>query len=199
MNKPYSESCDQNRDPILAVLQHLFGKCKDVLEIGSGTGQHAVYFANKMPYLNWHTSDTQENHKGIQQWLNDAALPNTRSPLELDVSHSEWPRTKFEAVFSANTAHIMHWPMVEDFFTGVGNMLKIEGLFVLYGPFNYNGRFTSESNAHFDLWLKGRDPQSGVRNFEDLNQLANNVGMQLKKDYEMPANNRILCWQKISP
>ncbi len=198
MNKPYSESCDQNRDPILAVLRPLFVKCRDILEIGSGTGQHAVYFANKMSYLNWHTSDTQENHHGIQQWLNDAALPNTRPPFELDVSDSEWPRIKFDAVFSANTAHIMHWPMVEDFFTGVGHMLKTEGLFVLYGPFNYNGRFTSESNAHFDLWLKGRDPQSGVRNFEDLNQLANNVGMQLKKDYEMPANNRILCWQKIS-
>lgn len=198
MNKPYSESCDQNRDPILAVLQPLFDNCKEVLEIGSGTGQHAVYFAKKMSYLNWHTSDTRENHQGIQRWLNDAALPNTRPPLELDVSHSEWPRIKFDAVFSANTAHIMCWPMVEDFFTGVGYMLGTEGLFVLYGPFNYNGRFTSESNARFDLWLKARDPQSGVRNFEDLNQLANNAGMQLKKDYEMPANNRILCWQKIS-
>jgi len=198
MNKPYSESCDQNRDPILAVLKPLFVDCKDVLEIGSGTGQHAVYFAEKMPELTWHSSDTQENHDAIHQWLNEAALANTRSPIDLDVSRSEWPQKRFDAVFSANTAHIMHWPMVEDLFTGVGKVLRNDGLFVLYGPFNYNNQFTSDSNARFDIWLKERDPYSGVRNFEDVNQLAENAGMQLKQDYEMPANNRILCWQKLS-
>lgn len=196
--KPYSESCVQNRDPILAVIQPLFSDRKNILEIGSGTGQHAVYFAEKMPQLTWHTSDTNENHAGIYQWLDDADLSNTKPPLELDVSNSVWPEKKFDGVFSANTAHIMHWPMVVDFIEGAGKVLGKDGLFVLYGPFNYNGEFTSESNARFDLWLKERDPKSGVRNFEDLNQLAEKAGMNLKHDYEMPANNRILCWQKIS-
>ncbi len=192
--KPYSESCEQNRDPILAIIQPLFSNCKELLEIGTGTGQHAVFFAQQMPHLIWHTSDKKDNHSGICMWLNEAGLPNTRLPLALDVSHDHWPRRQFDAVFSANSVHIMGWKDVEAMFAGVGRVLEKGGVFALYGPFNYNGEFTSESNARFDHWLKERNPLSGVRDFEALNHLALLAGMQLLNDDEMPANNRILSW-----
>jgi cyclopropane fatty-acyl-phospholipid synthase-like methyltransferase len=194
--KPYAESCDENREPILAVIQPLLHKAGSVLEIGSGTGQHAVYFAENLPHLVWHTSDRIEYHAGIKMWLQEANLVNTREPLELDVSQSEWPRHTFDAVFSANTIHIMHWPDVEALFSGAGSVLSTTGCLLLYGPFNYGGRYTSESNAGFDQWLKSRDPASGIRNFEDLDRLANQAGMVLKDDVEMPVNNRILYWEK---
>lgn len=194
--KPYSESCDQNKAPILAVIKPLFNGCSSVLEIGSGTGQHAVCFAGNMPHLVWHTSDRPENHSGIRQWLDEASLPNTRYPLLLDVKQAVWPELSVDAVFSANTAHIMHWPEVEALIAGVGELLSEGGLFALYGPFNYNGNYTSESNASFDVWLKQRDPQSGIRAFEELDRLAGEAALSLVEDHEMPANNRILCWQK---
>lgn len=196
MTKPHSESCDQNRAPILEILLPLFADRCAVLEIGSGTGQHAVHFAAAMPHLVWHTSDRAENHAGIRLWLEEAGLANTRPPLLLDVAQPQWPRVEVDAVFSANTTHIMHWPEVVALFSGVGALLPSGGLFALYGPFNYGGRFTSESNARFDQWLKQRDPASGVRDFEALDALANGAGMSLLEDYAMPANNRILCWRR---
>jgi len=196
MNKAYSAACDKNRDPILSVLQVLFSSCNSVLEIGSGTGQHAVYFASHMPHLVWHTSDVQQNHADINQWLEEAGLDNVRPPLDLDVTQAPWPAISIEAVFSANTAHIMHWHAVEAFIPGVGQILPANGLFVLYGPFNYNNQYTSSSNAEFDVWLKQRDPESSIRNFEDLNRLAVASGMILKEDIAMPANNRLLVWEK---
>ena len=196
MQKPYSESCDQNRDPILEVISPLLASNRAVLEIGSGTGQHAVYFAEKLPHLLWYTSDCIEYHEGINSWLEDAKLENTRAPVELNVSLSDWPDIEVDAVFSANTAHIMHWKDVEAMFDGVGKLLSTDSKFLLYGPFNYGNRYTSDSNARFDTWLKDRDPESGIRNFEDLNKLAEIAGMQLVKDYEMPVNNRILYWEK---
>ena len=197
MIKPYSESCDQNREPILGVIRGLLKDCTRVLEIGSGTGQHAVYFAEQMPHLVWQTSDCLEYHAGIKLWLQESNLANTRPPIELDVSRSAWPAPRFDAVFSANTAHIMHWPDVVAMFSGVGSLLPAGGRFLLYGPFNYNKDFTSESNARFDVWLKSRDPDSGIRDFEDLDRLAGLAGMRLQNDYEMPVNNRILYWEKF--
>jgi cyclopropane fatty-acyl-phospholipid synthase-like methyltransferase len=197
--KPYAKSCDQNRDPILVVLSVLFARSREVLEIGSGTGQHAVYFGARMPNLIWHTSDRDENHAGIRMWIEEAGLSNVLPPLALDVSQNEWPAIEVDAVFSANTTHIMHRHEVEALFAGVGQVLSQQGLFALYGPFNYDNGYTSESNARFDVWLKGRDPYSGIRNFEDLNRMAGQAGMVLKADYEMPANNRILCWEKLDP
>jgi SAM-dependent methyltransferase len=196
MNKPYSEACDRNRDPILAVIEPLLAACKAVLEIGSGTGQHAVYFAEKMPHLLWHTSDRDEYHHGIGLWLEEARLANLRPPLSLDVMCSPWPALTVDAVFSANTAHIMHWPEVEALVSGVGELLPEKGFFLLYGPFNYEGRYTSDSNERFDARLKSRDPLSGIRDFEALDRLANRAGLLLRQDFAMPANNRILFWEK---
>lgn len=196
MNKPYSESCDQNRDAILSVIQPLLADCTSLLEIGSGTGQHAVYFAAKMPHLTWHTSDCAEYLPGIQSWMAEVALENVQPPFILDVSRSKWPDIDVDAVFSANTAHIMHWSDVEALFSGVGKILARGGRFMLYGPFNYNRQYTSDSNESFDSWLKSRDPKSGIRDFEDLCELADKAGMALEQDYEMPANNRILYWER---
>jgi cyclopropane fatty-acyl-phospholipid synthase-like methyltransferase len=196
--KPYAESCDQNRAPILEVLRVELNNRSNLLEIGSGTGQHAVYFAAEFPDLSWQTSDRVENHAGIRAWLEEAGLSNVLAPIALDVCQDTWPDRRYDAVFSANTAHIMSWPQVECFFAGIGATLQAGGTFCLYGPFNYNGAYTSESNARFDQWLKQRDPLSGIRNFEELAKLANTAGLELKEDYEMPANNRTLVWSKPS-
>lgn len=196
--KPYAASCDENREPILAVIKPLLSKSQAVLEIGSGTGQHAVYFAEQLPHLIWQTSDQLEYHAGIKAWLQDAKLPNVYPPLLLDVRQADWPDLKIDAVFTANTLHIMSWAAVQACFAGVGKLLPSAGLFIAYGPFNYGGQFTSPSNARFDQWLKQRDPDSGVRNFEDLNLLAIQAGLELETDYAMPVNNRILVWRKAA-
>jgi cyclopropane fatty-acyl-phospholipid synthase-like methyltransferase len=196
--KPYSESCEQNRAPILDVLRVELAGSSRLLEIGSGTGQHAVYFAPEFPDLLWQTSDVDALHPGIQAWLDDAVLKNVLPPLALDVRRDAWPADRYDAIFSANTVHIMAWPDVECLFAGVGEILECGGVFCLYGPFNYHGSYTSESNARFDGWLKARDPASGIRDFEALQTLAEKAGMELKEDYEMPANNRTLVWSKYS-
>ena len=196
MIKPYSVACDNNRQPILKIIEVLFANCKEILEIGSGTGQHAVYFAEKLPHLIWHSSDLQENHAGIELWLSEAKLPNTPPPLILDVTRAHWPELNVDAVFCANTIHIIGWDSVKAMMAGVGKLLPDNGMLVLYGPFNYNNAYTSDSNARFDIWLKQRDPESGIRNFEDVEQLANAANLFIQHDYAMPANNRLLCWIK---
>ena len=196
IHKPYSESCEQNREPILAVLRDAFADRRRLLEIGSGTGQHAVYFAAELPQLVWQTADVRAYHPGIHAWLDEAALPNVLPPLELDVNQTHWHSGRYDAVFSANTLHIMGWPEVERFFAGVGEVLEPGGVLVVYGPFNYNGQFTSDSNARFDAWLKARDPASGVRDFEAVDALARAQGLVLQRDLAMPANNRSLVWQR---
>ncbi len=196
MNKPYSESCDQNRDPIFDIIQPLLANKKHLLEIGSGTGQHAVYFAKKLPHLTWQCSDQQEYHQGINQWLDEAKLDNTPAPMALNVSDDKWPSAYFDAIFSANSVHIMSWQNVIDFINNIGKITSSGSILILYGPFNYNGQYTSESNARFDTWLKERNPDSGIRDYEAVNALAEQAGFSLKEDYAMPANNRILAWVK---
>ena len=195
--KPFSDACEQNKLPILTVISEYFTDATNILEIGSGTGQHAVFFAEQLPHLCWHTSDQLVYHDGIKQWLVDYQGQNIRGPYLLDVTDStSWPEEKFDGVFSANTAHIMSWPAVVNMFIGVGNILNSKGFFCLYGPFNYNGRYTSASNQQFDNYLKARDPLSGIRDFGELNKLANQVGLTLVNDHEMPVNNRTLVWKK---
>ena len=195
-DKPFAESCVQNRDPILAVLREVFADRRRVLEIGSGTGQHAVYFGAELPHLVWQTADVPQQHPGIRQWLDEAALPNVLPPIALDVSQTAWRNGRYDAVFSANTLHIMGWPEVERFFEGIGDVFEAGGVLAVYGPFNYNGAFTSESNARFDAWLKARDPASGVRDFEAVDALARAQGLVLQRDIAMPANNRTLVWRR---
>ncbi|VAW95181.1 hypothetical protein MNBD_GAMMA20-662 [hydrothermal vent metagenome] len=194
--KPFAESCEQNKHPILAVLREEFAQASEILEIGSGTGQHAVFFANALPHLHWQTSDCAENHSGILAWLNEDGGDNVHLPLTLDVSHDPWPRHFYDGIFSANTVHIMGWMEVEKLFEGIGRILNSGGRFCLYGPFNRDGKFTSESNARFDVWLKQRDPKSGIRDRAELDELAQGQGLQPVADHEMPANNRILVWQR---
>ena len=193
--KPYAPACERNREPILAVLRECFADRRDVLEVGSGTGQHAVHFAAAMPWLSWQCSDRAEHLPGIRQWLDEAGLPNTPAPIELDVSGA-WARRRFDAVFSANTLHIMGWPEVQQFFEGVDAVLATDGVLAVYGPFNYGGEYTSDSNREFDAWLKARDPHSGIRDFEAVDALAREIGLTLMDDVAMPANNRMLVWRR---
>lgn len=194
MEKPHAPSCEKNRQPILEVLAEHFADRQRVLEIGSGTGQHAIFFAEQLPHLLWQTSDRAENLPGISAWLNEAARPNTPPPLELDVGGS-WPAQRYDAVFSANTLHIMAWSAVELFFDRLPDVLTADARLCIYGPFNYGGRFTSDSNAAFDLWLKDKAPHQGIRDFEAVDALARRAGLNLREDRAMPSNNRCLIWQ----
>jgi len=195
MSKPFSQSCENNKAPILAVLEKVFAKTGTVLELGSGNGQHAVFFAEHLPHLIWQTSDRDENHHAIKCWLDDYPGNNLRPPLPLDVDRP-WPVDSVEAIFSANTLHIMSFASVENFFEGVKEHLQEDGLLVVYGPFNYKGAFTSDSNARFNLWLKEQNPVSAIRDFEAVNSLAQKAGLELMDDIAMPANNRVLIWRK---
>ena len=194
--KPYSEACVRNQGSILNVLKRVFADSKNVLEIGSGTGQHAVYFGSHLPHLRWQTSDLEQNHAGIRLWLEEAKLENVLPPIILNANDSTWSVTEIDAIFSANVVHIMGWPEVIKMFSGIGRTLAPGGKLCLYGPFNYDGQFTSESNKQFDQWLKANNPASGVRDFEALDQLARQEGLVLSEDIEMPSNNRCLIWSR---
>jgi SAM-dependent methyltransferase len=202
MNKPFSAACERNRDPILAVLRHHFSDRRQVLEVGSGTGQHAVHFAAALPHLRWQCSDVAANLPGIRLWLDEAALSNTPAPLELDLNHALSPpalKTRFDAIFTANTLHIMGWSEVQRLFEVLPDLMAGNALLVVYGPFNYNGHFTSDSNAQFDASLRSSDPRRGIRDFEALDALAQSAGLTLLADLAMPANNRCIVWEKTEP
>ena len=193
MNLPFSEASEQNKSVIFDVIKpYLHG---DVLEIGSGTGQHAVYFAGQVPRLRWQTSDLESNLPGIEGWIADSGLPNLLPPIALDVL-GDWPERQFDLVYSANCFHIMDKTAVEKCIEGVGVCLNPGGILAVYGPFNYADNFTSPSNARFDAFLKARDPDSGIKDFEWLDDLASEANLQLVKDVAMPENNRSLVWQK---
>ena len=190
--KPWSGACERNRDAILDVLREHFADRRRVLEVGSGTGQHAVHFAAALPRLVWQTSDRLPWLAGISQWL---ALPNTPPPLPLDVT-ARWPATQFDAIFTANTLHIMGWAEVEAFFAALPGVLAPDARLVIYGPFNYGGKFTSASNAEFDHALRADNPKRGIRDFEAVDALARAIGFALVDDRAMPANNRCLSWRR---
>ena len=195
--KPHADACDRNRDPILEVLRRHFADRRHVLEIGSGTGQHAVHFAAALPHLTWQTSDLESNLAGIRLWLGDAGLANLPQPIALDVT-GPWPAAQFDGVFTANTLHIMSWPEVRALFAALHRVLSSDGVLAVYGPFNYDGRFTTPSNAAFDVWLKNRSPQSGIRDFAAVDELARSIGLALVEDRPMPANNRTLVWRRTA-
>lgn len=197
MEKPYSAACDRNKEPILEVLErHILHSDRRLLEVGSGTGQHAVFLAPHFPQLEWHPTDLTENLPKINMWLKEANNPNIQKPVRLDVSKDDFPKLKFDVVFTANTLHIMHWKDCKSFMKLLGNRLREDSRAIFYGPFKYNGEFTSESNAEFDAGLKTRDPLSGIRAFEDVNNNMIKNGFELVHDYEMPANNRMLVYNR---
>ncbi len=195
--KPHSDACERNQAFILEVLRDHFADRRHVLEIGSGTGQHAAYFAAALPGLSWQTSDVDGNLPGIRSWIEESGLPNLPPPIALDVT-GRWPAAHFDAVFTANTLHIMGWPEVQALFAALAHVLTPDAVLAAYGPFNYDGRFTSPSNAEFDAWLKRRSSQSGIRDFAAVDQLARSIGFTLLEDRPMPANNRTLVWRRTA-
>lgn len=195
-DKPHAEYAVRNAGPILEVLQHEFRDCTEVLEIGSGTGQHAVRFASDLDHLNWQTSDLDENHAGIRAWIVDSGLRNVRDPLSLDVMSADVKAATFDGVYSSNTAHIMSFDAVVRMFAVVGRTLRENGVFCLYGPFRKAGEFNTESNAQFDASLRARDPVMGIRDLEALDGLAAEQGMQRVSLYAVPSNNLVAVWRK---
>ncbi|MFS8137773.1 MAG: DUF938 domain-containing protein [Thermomonas sp.] len=207
MEKPFSPSCERNQAPILDVLRRHVRDVRHVLEIGSGTGQHAVHFAAALPWLTWQSSDHASHLAGIQQWLDEAGLPNTPPPIPLQASteptaHFE-PKLPsallpFDTVFTANSLHIMGWPEVQALFASLPGILAEQALLIMYGPFNEGGRFSSTSNQEFDASLRARDSRSGIRDVEAVDALATGIGLQRIDDVAMPANNRMLIWRCVS-
>lgn len=192
---PFSEACERNKEPILAVLREAFADRRRVVEIGAGTGQHAVHFARHLPHVVWQPTDRAEWLEGLAARVAAEGPPNLLPPVELDVLREPWAAVRGDAVFSANTLHIMSWPAVEALFAGLGRILEPGGVLAVYGPFRYRGAFTTPSNAEFDAMLRERDPASGVRGFEAVDALAGAAGLALLADHPMPANNQLLVWR----
>jgi len=195
IEKPYSQSSENNKDYILAILREAFQNSNSVLEIGSGTGQHAVFFASNLSHLTWQPSGLETDLSGIRLWLDEASVSNINKPINLDVNNLPWDIGEYSGVFTANTLHIMGKAEIENMFLGIAQTLLSKGILCVYGPFNYDRIYTSESNERFDGWLKKRNPQSGIRDFEWVSSLAKNIGLELVRDYAMPANNRLLVWR----
>lgn len=196
IQKPFSEACENNKEAILQIIKAVFSKPTTVWEIGSGTGQHACHFAENLPHLKWQPTDRPEHLVGIHLWRDEAQLANLLPPLSLDVADLLWPCERIDAVFTANTLHIMSGDEVRLLFERLAVYLAADATVCIYGPFNYAGAYTSESNARFDLWLKERDALSGIKDFEAIIALAENGGLELQADNPMPANNRLLVLRK---
>jgi cyclopropane fatty-acyl-phospholipid synthase-like methyltransferase len=194
----HSDACERNKEPILAVLREALATMSTVLEVGSGTGQHAVHFAAHLPQLVWQPSEVPELLAPLAERIRREGGANLRAPVALDVRSAAWTCAPVDAVFSANTLHIMSWDSVGSFFRGAGAVLAHAGVLCVYGPFNYGGRYTSDSNAQFDAWLQERDPVSGLRDFAAVDELARAEGLKLAADHAMPANNRILLWRRAA-
>jgi cyclopropane fatty-acyl-phospholipid synthase-like methyltransferase len=189
---PFSEACERNKGPILEVLRTAFAERSQVLEIGSGTGQHAVYFAASLSHLTWHPTEQLKYLPDLAARIKQEGGANLRPPTVLDVRQAIWPVRSTDAVFSANTLHIMSWSEVLDLFRGLGGVLAAAGVLCVYGPFRYDGRYTSDSNRDFDRMLQERDPLSGLRDITAVTGLAAQYGLALKADHDLPANNRLL-------
>jgi cyclopropane fatty-acyl-phospholipid synthase-like methyltransferase len=197
MNKPLSEACLRNQAPIAAALKSLLANPARLLEIGSGTGQHAVFCARELPHITWQPSDLVQNHDGMMQWINEAGLSNVLTPLVLDVDQ-EWPFIEVDHVFTANTVHYIAQTSVENMFAGIRDILAKDGLFMMYGPVNVKGKFTSEGNAGLDEWLKTCvNPLAGIKDLADIESWAKDQDLLLIDNLAMPANNRLLVFKKV--
>lgn len=196
-DKPFAPASERNRGPILEVLRDAFADRARVLELGSGTGQHAVHFAAAMPWLAWQTSEVEANLPGLRRWLDEAALPNTPPPFALDVA-GHWPEGRWDAAFTANTLHIMPWTAVERLFDALPGVLEPGAVLAVYGPFNIGGRFTGPGNAAFDATLRAADPARGLRDLEAVDALARRAGFGPVDVRTMPADNRCLVWRRAA-
>lgn len=194
---PWSQACENNKDPILSRLRECFADRRRVLEIGSGTGQHACHFAANMPWLEWQPTELPENLPLLHPRCAASGLDNLLPEQALDVCGAPWPVAIPDAVFTANCLHIMPFTAVESLFAELGRRAGDDTVLAIYGPFNYGGRYTSESNARFDQWLAQRDPRSAIRDYEAVDRLAAVAGFTLREDHAMPANNRLLVWSSI--
>jgi cyclopropane fatty-acyl-phospholipid synthase-like methyltransferase len=198
MAQRFSQACENNKAVILAELIQHFSGCKHVLELGSGTGQHAVYFAPALPHLTWQTSDLTVNHNSIVAWLEAEAVANLnnylRPPIEFMIGQDDWPDSAIDAVFSANTAHIMQPSETQQMMEMIANNLPSKGVFCQYGPFKIDGQYTSDSNHHFDLHL-AREGCGGIPDISELESWAK--GLSLVKRIPMPANNFMLVWHQL--
>lgn len=198
-NKPFCQAPENNKHVILEKLTTVFSSNQHILEIGSGTGQHAVFFAKHLPHLIWQTSDLPINHNGINQWLDDSQLSNIQKPIAVDLNkdwHLPENTLKIDGLFTANTLHIISLSLVAKLFEGIEKNLAVGAHICIYGPFKYQGKFTSESNASFDLWLKEEYKEGGIRDIEDILLFANSANLTLVNDYSMPANNQLLFFKK---
>ena len=191
---PFSQACENNKNSILKVLKEYIADQDSLLEIASGTGQHGEFFAKSFPNLLWQTSDLPGAVDDLNLRISEANLQNLPLALTLNVNDSNWNVKKYELLFTANSLHIMSEKSVENFFSRIPNVLQQSALVFIYGPFKYDGKFTTKSNAEFDEWLKEKDLRSGVRDFEDINKLAVNVGLSLAADVQMPSNNQLLVF-----
>jgi predicted O-methyltransferase YrrM len=198
MMMAFSESCERNKQPMLDILAVELRDCGTALEVGSGTGQHAVHFASGLPHVEWQPTDRADELPTLAARIAAEAPQNVRPPMLLDVCDTPWPLPgPYDAVFSANTLHIMSWDAVRHFFRGVGQALDEGGLLCIYGPFLYGDAETVPSNVAFDQWLRVRDAESGIRTFAAVNALAGEQALALKADHPMPANNQLLVWQRV--
>ena len=193
---PLSAACERNKDPILEVLRSRFAGRTQVLEIGSGTGQHAVYFARALQTLTWHPTEQLTYLPDLAERVRIEGPANLRAPMLLDVRQAVWPVSGVDAMFTANTLHIMSWPEVTSMFGKIGSVLAPGGVLCVYGPFRYAGEYTSDSNREFDRMLQERDPAAGLRDIEAIGSLAGQYGLRLDADLDLPANNRLLVFGK---
>lgn len=193
----FAPSCERNKHVILENAYKYFEKSVNVLEVGSYSGQHAIYISSELEHIQWQPSDLKALVPRLNNNLVKFASANVKQAIEIDLlNEGQWPTSQFDTVYTANTLHIMSWQHVQKLFERLDSTIKPSGYFITYGPFKYGDEYTSSSNAEFELWLKDRDIQSGIRDFEAVNELAISVGLTLVEDIAMPANNQLLIWQK---
>jgi cyclopropane fatty-acyl-phospholipid synthase-like methyltransferase len=197
MNKPVAEACLRNQAPIAEALKDIFNRPGQVLEIGSGTGQHAVYIARELSHVMWQPTDVEGTLAGINAWRLEAGLSNVLTPVALDVLQPDWPvKGPYDGVFTANTIHFISWDAVRAMFAGVAGVLKQQGAFCIYGPFNRDGHYTSDGNRHLDAWLKSRDPASGIKDIHAVIECATEYDLLFSEEKQLPANNLLLRFQR---
>ena len=191
----FSDACERNKIPILKVLNEELDS-GTVLEIGSGTGQHSVFFSKEIPSIKWYPSDTISNFESLNAFVTNYQNNNLQTPFVIDITQDQWIDFKVDYVFTSNTFHIINNALLTYFFYQCSKVMKSNGKLIIYGPFKFDNQFNSPSNQTFDELLKASDPFSGLKNFEEIINIALKFNLIFSKKYEMPANNNILVFKK---